>query len=260
MSTRCSHSPKRSLSSDGAIFTGNWLAKQGLAGYSLDSVPSDQPLASDSNIPASRTQAPLESKVYGTRDWADVPNTTDASRPPPAPLSKLVPSAADFESWLERIQSVSALEHHSESRLRAAQDARLLSALRNCHSAHKNHMRRLEDARALAINILRSPFIRRISAAQGVDLRMRADRRADAMLLEIDGDSGLVSVDGGSVTSSDSHDSFSASASVSMEEESNLSEESDESTGAPIVISSDEYEDASPGEKRGRRGLVGRTI
>ncbi|KZV59152.1 hypothetical protein PENSPDRAFT_695382, partial [Peniophora sp. CONT] len=183
--------------SDDVIFSGDWLGPEKPRGRTDRSTHADPSFSSGQESTPSRTRTPaprsLAYKEYGTRDWVGVPVTADASLLPPANLARIAGPSGDFESWLEGLQAVSTLDHPTERRLRVARDARLLSALRRCHSTHLNHLRRLGDARMLAVHILRSPFIRRISEAQGVDLKIRPDSNKDAQLLAAcDGDNNPV--------------------------------------------------------------------
>lgn len=161
------------------------------------------------------------------------------------------PYLASFETWLKGLQTTPALEHSSERQLRLARDARLLSALRDCHSDHINHIRRLEDTRALAIHTLNLPIVRHLSMAQGREVRVHPDTVSDHELLS-------------------TRDTPARDVSVGYDEEDNVAERSE----YPCSSSSDEnashsdmsvtvdgpslggigeaYEDAILGQKRGR--------
>lgn len=79
-------------------------------------------------------------------------------------------TSEDFETWISELASSPAIGHSSQRLSRAATDARLLLALREVRREQADQMRRLQESRSLAIHLLGSPFIRRFSEAQNVNL------------------------------------------------------------------------------------------
>lgn len=76
----------------------------------------------------------------------------------------------DFETWIADLAHAPVISHESERLGRAARDAQLLLALRETRREQEEQMRRLQESRNLAIQLVRSPLIRHLSAAQNVNL------------------------------------------------------------------------------------------
>lgn len=219
------------------------LPRHGLADRSLQSVCSTTPLGLHLCL-VHLTQACQSLPVLRALSQRQV-------RPQPHALSLsphvTVVDLANFETWLQELQATPALDHSDERQLRLARDARLLSALRDCHTDHLHHIRRLEDTRALAIHTLNLPIIRHLSAAQGREVRVHADTVSDRQLLS--------TRDEGNHRDDEDEDSdiepseYPCSSSDESSHLSHMSVAASRSTGTRIV---EEYADAVPGQKRGR--------
>ena len=101
----------------------------------------------------------------------------------------------NYDTWLSGIQSTEALRHPSERSLRLASDVRLLAAIRTCHREHMNHIRRLDDIRALALHTLHMPLVRVISLAQGVHLQVELDSGLESPPLSLHHDVSAAALD-----------------------------------------------------------------
>ncbi|VDC02225.1 unnamed protein product [Peniophora sp. CBMAI 1063] len=121
--------------------------------------------------------------AYGTQDWAPVPQSVTSRLPPPATLSRIIPNYETFDHWLLEWQHKPVTGEDDDRLRRLRRDARLLAALRECRAEYLDQHRRLQDVRALAIQTLRSPFIRHLSRSQGVDLRVSVETPSDVNLL-----------------------------------------------------------------------------
>lgn len=84
-----------------------------------------------------------------------------------------------FDAWLRRISQTRLTSSATADERRHVHDAQQLYMLRHIHATQLDQRNRIGEARAVIVQVLRSPFMRRFGEMQGISMSLVFDDEGD---------------------------------------------------------------------------------